>query len=83
MLTDLGSTILERETVMTCESCGSTNQSTFVAEANIHFPFSQLKNLDRPGVLVFLNLTICLDCGFAHSILPERELRLLKETRAA
>ena len=68
---------------MTCESCGSTNQSTFVAETNIHFSFSQLKNLGKPGVLVFVNLTICLDCGFVRSILPERELRLLKETLAA
>jgi hypothetical protein len=68
---------------MTCESCGSTNESTFVAEANIHFSFSQLKNLDKPGVLVFPTLTICLDCGYTHCTLSERDLCLLREGRAA
>ncbi len=68
---------------MSCESCGSRNESTFVAETNIHLPFSQLKNLDQAGVLVFLNLTICLDCGRARCILPEHEFRLLKKTLAA
>jgi hypothetical protein len=67
---------------MACESCGSTKVSTFVAETNIHFPF-QLKNLDKPGVLVFLNLTICLDCGFARCVVPEHEFRLLKEAHVA
>jgi hypothetical protein len=68
---------------MTCESCGSIDVSTFVAEANIHFSFSPPKNLDKPSVLVFPTLTICLDCGFTHCTLPERDLRLLREGRAA
>jgi hypothetical protein len=68
---------------MTCESCGSTHVSTFVAEANIHFSFSQLKNLDKPGVLVYPTLTICLDCGSTHCTLPEQDLCLLREGRAA
>lgn len=65
---------------MTCKSCGSTSESTFVAETNIHFSYSQLKNLDKPGVLAFLKLTICLECGFARCILPEHELSLLRTT---
>lgn len=68
---------------MTCKSCGSINESTFVAEANIHFSFSQPKNLDKPGVLTFPTLTICLDYGFTHCTLPERDLWLLREGRAA
>jgi hypothetical protein len=68
---------------MTCESCGSTNVSTFVTEANIHFPLSLMKDLEKPGVLLFPNLTICLDCGFAHCTLSEQDLRLLREGRAA
>ncbi len=68
---------------MTCEACGSTNESTFVAEANIHLSFAQMKNLDKPGALVFLKLTVCLDCGFASCILPESDLCLLREGRAA
>ncbi len=68
---------------MTCESCGSTNVSTFVAEANIHLSFSAPTNLDKPGVLVFPTLTICLHCGFTHCTLPESDLSQLREGRAA
>jgi hypothetical protein len=68
---------------MICKSCGSTNVSTFVAEANIHFSLSLVENLDKPGVLVFPTLTICLDCGFTHCTLLERDLCLLREGRAA
>jgi hypothetical protein len=39
-----------------CESGRSSNESTFVAETNIHF--SQLRNLDKPGVLIFPNRNI-------------------------
>ncbi len=68
---------------MTCESCGSTNVSTFVTEANIHFPLSLMKDLEKPGVLLFPTLTICLHCGFTHCTLSEADLRLLREGRAA
>jgi hypothetical protein len=54
-----------------------------VAEVNIHFSFSLMQNLDKPGVMVFPTLTICLDCGFTHCTLAERDLGLLKEGRAA
>ena len=68
---------------MTCESCGSTNVSTFVTEANIHFSVSLTKDLEKPGVLLFPTLTICLHCGFTHCTLSEADLRLLREGRAA
>jgi hypothetical protein len=67
--------------ILGCVSCRSSNESTFVAETNIHF--SELRNLNRPGVLVFPKVTICLDCGFTHCTLPERELCQLREDRAA
>lgn len=67
--------------ILGCVSCRSSNESTFVAEINIHFP--ELKNLNKPSVLVFPKLTICLDCGFTHYTLPERELCQLREDRAA
>ena len=68
---------------MTCKSCGSANVSTFVAEVNIHFSFSLMQNLDKPGVLAFPTLTICLDCGYTHCTLLERDLLRLREGRAA
>lgn len=49
---------------MACKSCGSDNQSEFGAEINIHFPGR--KGLDKPAVLVFPKLVVCLDCGFTH-----------------
>ena len=66
---------------MACGSCGSQNQTEFGAEICIHFP--GLKNLDKPAVLVFPKLVVCLDCGFAQFTLPETELRLLREGIAA
>jgi hypothetical protein len=29
--------------------------------------------------MVFPKLVVCLDCGFAHCVLPEPKLRLLAE----
>jgi len=66
---------------MACGSCGSQNQTEFGAEICIHFP--GLKNLDKPAVLVFPKLVVCLDCGFAQFTLPETKLRLLREGIAA
>jgi len=66
---------------MACRSCGSTNQTEFTAEIDIHLP--GLKNLDKPTVLVFPRLVVCLDCGFTQFTLPETELRYLAQGIAA
>ena len=66
---------------MACRSCGSANQTEFTAEIDIHF--SGLRNLNKPTVLVFPKLVVCLDCGFTQFTLPETELRLLREGVAA
>jgi hypothetical protein len=47
----------------------------FAAEINIHF--SGLKNLDKPSVLVFPRILVCLDCGFSRFTAPEAALELL------
>jgi hypothetical protein len=60
---------------MPCKSCGSVHQREFSAETSIHFP--GLKNIDKPVVLVFPELVVCLDCGAAEFAVPEAELRLL------
>ena len=60
---------------MPCLLCTSGNQAQFTAEINIHF--RGLKNLDKPSVLVFPKLLVCLDCVFSRFTTPETELALL------
>jgi hypothetical protein len=45
--------------------------------------FSGLKNLDKPTVMVFPKIMVCLDCGLTEFTIPEAELRLLGECGAA
>jgi hypothetical protein len=61
--------------VVSCRSCSSSNQTQFGSEVVIHF--SGLKNLDKPAVMVFPNIVVCLDCGVTEFTIPEAELRLL------
>jgi hypothetical protein len=44
---------------------------------NIHFPGRE--GLDKPTVLVFPKVLICLDCGFAEFVVPKNELQALVE----
>ena len=60
---------------MACKQCDSANQSRFNGEIVIHYP--GLKGLDKPLVMVFQKLSVCLRCGFTEFMVPERELRLL------
>jgi len=60
---------------MPCASCASGRQAEFNAEVNIHF--RGLKNIDDPGVLLFPNLLVCLDCGFSQFFTEETELARL------
>jgi len=57
---------------MRCPSCASDRQAEFTAEVNIHT--RGLQNLDKPGVLVFPEVVVCLDCGFSRFTTPETEL---------
>jgi len=66
---------------MACRSCRSENQSELVAEINIHFP--GWRGLDKPAVMVYPKLVVCLDCGFTQFMLPETELRTLGKGVAA
>jgi len=60
---------------MACTSCGSEKVVKFGGEIGIHFP--GLKDIDRPPVLLFPELVVCLACGVAQFAVPEAELRLL------
>ena len=66
---------------MPCLSCLSSNQAEFPAEVNIHF--RGLKNLNKPGVLAFPVILVCLDCGASRFTLSESELAQLAETDEA
>jgi hypothetical protein len=60
---------------MYCALCESSNQAEFPTEMNIHF--RGLRNIDKPGVLVFPKVLICLDCGSSTFTTPKSDLALL------
>jgi hypothetical protein len=66
---------------MTCKGCGSDRQSKFTAEVAIHFP--GLEGLKKPIVWVFPELLLCLNCGKAEFIVPDKELRILAKKDSA
>ena len=60
---------------MSCASCASSNQREFAAEINVHF--RGLHNLDKPSVLVFPKILVCVDCGFTAFTIQQAELAIL------
>lgn len=65
---------------MACLRCHSDNAGTFSVEMNFHFP--GWEGMEKPTVLVFPEVVVCLDCGFAEFAFPEAELPLLKDRAA-
>ena len=65
---------------MGCKRCSSESGRTFRVEMNFHFP--GLEGLDKPGVLVFPEVLVCLDCGFAEFAVSKGELVRLAEDAA-
>ena len=61
---------------MTCQQCG-TSRNVFPSEIAIHFP--GLVNVDKPVVMVFPKLHVCLMCGSTEFELPETERTLLRD----
>ncbi len=62
---------------MTCKGCYSDKQGVFNGEVAAHFP--GIEGLNKSIVWVFPKLAICLHCGLAEFIVPERELQILKQ----
>jgi hypothetical protein len=61
---------------MSCPVCGSSaNQEEFSAEMMFHF--TGVENLDRPGVIMFPKVLVCLDCDFSQFNASETELTLI------
>lgn len=62
---------------MSCALCMSANQVDFPTEIAFHFP--GYKNLDKPHILAFPRVLVCLDCGFSQFNLPETGLQALRD----
>ena len=62
---------------MSCRSCASNNQTKLGSEILVHFP--GFKNAEKPTVMVFPRLVVCLDCGIGEFNVTEAELRLLRQ----
>ena len=59
-----------------CPSCRLENQKPFTSEIALHFP--GITGLNKPIVWVFTKVSVCLNCGKAQFIVPERELDVLR-----
>jgi len=62
---------------MNCKRCNSQNQSTFGAELALHVP--DLRDLNVGPILMFPEVLVCLQCGFAEFTVPENEIKLLSK----
>jgi len=59
-----------------CASCPSENQEMFTSEIPIHFP--GIAGLNQPIAWMFPRIAVCIDCGAAQFIVPEKELAVLR-----
>lgn len=62
---------------MGCTRCSSDSLKPLDAEVAIHLP--GWEGLEKPLVLVFPKLTVCLACGFVEFALPAAQLEQLKD----
>ena len=60
---------------MCCAICKSSNQAEFTTEMMIHF--RGIRNIDKPGALMFPKVLVCLDCGCSRFTTPGTDLALL------
>lgn len=57
---------------MECKLCQSRNKISYPSEIAIH-TFG-LECLRKPAVMVFPELSLCLDCGYAEFLLSKTQL---------
>jgi hypothetical protein len=72
--------VQNRRHPMSCKLCGRENGRAFNGEVAIHFPGRD--GLNKPIVWVFPELSVCLRCGFAAFMVPEREMNVLTNGKA-
>jgi hypothetical protein len=66
---------------MVCSTCGSVTQRKFLSEVDIHFP--RLRDVKKSPVLVYPELSVCLNCGKAEFTLSKEEVDLIAKSDAA
>jgi hypothetical protein len=64
-----------------CASCGSNDVEQREAEITIHSP--RLEDIEKPPVLVFAQLSVCLNCGKAECVVPQPQLGRLSNDPTA
>lgn len=60
---------------MTCPHCGLGTRERFNAEVAIRF--RGIEGLNKPTVLVFPELSLCLNCGTAEFVVTKEERDVL------
>jgi hypothetical protein len=81
LVCDLLSKGQKKNLFMVCSSCGSVTQRKFLSEVDIHFP--RLRDVKKSPVLVYPELSVCLNCGKAEFTLSKEELDLIAKSDAA
>jgi hypothetical protein len=56
--------------------CESENRKTFMAEMIIRFP--GIEGLNKPIVWLYPSISVCLECGRAQFVVPEKESEVLR-----
>jgi hypothetical protein len=64
---------------MSCTRCLSLHQTALNSEINLHF--RGLPNLGEPGLFVFPQVLVCLDCGLSEFVIEKRELAQIIEKK--
>jgi len=62
---------------MACKACSSDNLQKLDAELTASLPV--VKAVTAAPVYVCQKLLVCMDCGFAEFVIPDKELQSLKD----
>jgi|1185.fasta_scaffold608250_1 hypothetical protein len=67
---------------MPCKLCQSENEQLFPAEVAVHAPL-QIDSRNLSQSLIFPQVLVCLECGFAEFSIPEQMLHELSGLQRA
>jgi predicted nucleic-acid-binding Zn-ribbon protein len=62
---------------MACKKCASENQQNFPGEMAV--AFHGIKRVNLSPIHIRREILICLDCGYTELVIPELELKQLRE----
>ena len=66
---------------MSCYACNLTRLQKFESEVIIHF--SRLRDIEKRPVVLSPELSVCLVCGRAEFVVPEKQLARFEKSDAA